>query len=267
MNDSQKKESGSRHSLSLLKLRARLFKKVKANPRLHLRYLKLANRFSNRGFSPPLTAPVKQHEARWREQGTGDSKVAPEVYAQHNASVETLFMDVLPLLSTDCNILEIGCNAGRSLNYLYDKGFKNLTGIEIGGKALEIFKDSFPDSFASTRVIHGNAVEEIRNLESKTYDLVFTHSVLVNIGAKHNDFFREMCRVCKGFILTLESEGSSQAFPRDFEKMFAKNGFAMVGYKWLVWDDAGGLSFPHPVTGKSVLKNNSIRLFAPVEKT
>ncbi|MCP5103375.1 MAG: hypothetical protein GY950_08350, partial [bacterium] len=110
------------------------------------------------------------------------------------------------------------------------------------------------------------AVEEIPKLQSNAYDLVFTHSVLVNIGAKHNDIFKHMCRVCSGYILTLESEGTSGAFPRDFQKMFKKNGFAMVAYHWLVWGDNQPLTYPRPVTGKDILKNNTIRLFAPMEK-
>lgn len=245
--------------------RTRLFNKIKARPRLHLRYLGLAKALASRGITPPLTLSPRLHEVRWKEQGTEGSHVSPEIYLEHNDSIDKLFRDILPLLSPGSSILEIGCNAGRSLDYLFQKGFRNLTGIEIGARALESFKKAFPEAYGSTTIIHGNAAEEIRKLESKSFDLVFTHSVLVNIEAKHNRIFREMCRICRGYILTLESEGSTRVFPRHFQKMFEKNGFAMVSYRWMVWDDNKKLTFPNPVTGADILKNNTIRLFAPVD--
>jgi SAM-dependent methyltransferase len=246
--------------------RNRLYNKIKAHPRLHLRYLGLSKALASRGIAPPLTLPARVHETRWEKQGTEGSGVSPEIYLEHNDSIDKLFQDILPLLSPGSSILEIGCNAGRSLNYLFQKGFRNLTGIEIGAQALETFKKSFPEAYGSATVIHGNAVEEIRKLESDSFDLVFTHSVLVNIEAKHNHIFREMCRICRGYILTLESEGSAGVYPRHFQKMFEKNGFAMVSYRWMVWDDNKKLTFPNPVTGGDILKNNTIRLFAPVSK-
>jgi SAM-dependent methyltransferase len=239
---------------------------MKAYPRLHLWYLGLAKALASRGINPPLTLPPHLHEDRWKRQGTKGSGILPETYLEHNDSIDKLFQEILPLLSPGSCILEIGCNAGRSLNYLFQKGFKNLTGIEIGAQALETFKKVFPEAYNSTNIIQGDAVEEICKLESKFFDMVFTHSVLVNIEARHNHIFREMCRICRGYILTLESEGSAGVFPRHFQKMFEKYGFTMVSYRWLVWDNNKKLIFPNPVTGIDILKNNTIRLFVPIKK-
>jgi len=248
-------------------IRDYLSKRIKANPRLYLRYLRLAILLSNHGITPPLTVKAEKHEAKWRNQGTSKSPIRTENYTIYNDSIEKLFQDVLPLLTPESSILEIGCNAGRSLNYLFNKGFRNLTGIEIGTHALELFEKTFPGAFNSTDIIAGNAVEEIKKLETNFYDLVYTHSVLVTIAARHNHIFREMCRVCRGYILTLESEGQLRAFPRDFKRMFEKNGFAQVAYRWLVWNQDEKLTFPLPVKDEHVLKNNTIRLFAPYVKT
>ncbi|MCU0289361.1 MAG: class I SAM-dependent methyltransferase [Acidobacteria bacterium] len=248
-------------------IRKYLYEKIKAKPPFYLRYLKLAILLSNHGITPPLTMNADKHEAMWRNQGTPKSSIRAENYTVYNDSIEKLFQDVLPLLTPESNILEIGCNAGRNLNYLFNKGFRNLTGIEIGTYALELFEKTFPGAFRSTNIIAGNAAEEIKKLESNFYDLVFTHSVLVNIAARHNHIFREMCRVCRGYILTLESEGHLRAFPRDFRRIFEKNDFAQVAYRWMVWGNDGKLTFPLPVKGECVLKNNTIRLFAPCKKS
>jgi SAM-dependent methyltransferase len=256
----------SRWRLGRGRIKNYLFNRIKANPRLYLRYLRLAILLSNHGITPPLTMQAEEQEARWRNQGTAESSIRTENYTIYNDSIEKLFQDVLPLLTAGSRILEIGCNAGRSLNYLFNKGFRDLTGIEIGLHALELFEKTFPGTFESTNIIAGNAVEEIKKLETNFYDLVFTHSVLVTIPAKHNHIFREMCRVCRGFILILESEGHLRAFPRNFKRMFEKNGFTQVAYRWLVWNQDEKLTFPHPVKDEDVLKNNTIRLFAPYAK-
>jgi hypothetical protein len=48
--------------------------------------------------------------------------------------------------------------------------------------------------------------------------------------------------------------------------MFEKNGFAQVAFRWLVWNQDEKLTFPLPVKDQHVLKNNTIRLFAPYAK-
>jgi len=249
-------------------LRNSLDSKIKQHDHLSSSYLKLAIFLSTHGVHPPLTPSGKRLTKRWAEQGTSNSDVAPETYQRIDDSVEKLFIEVLPLLNRDSPILEIGCNSGRSLDYLFRKGFKNLSGVEIGAKAVESFSKTFPDTYKNSRIIVGDVADEILKLKDDTFDLVFTHSVLVNISAKNNFIFREMCRICRGYILILENEGSSRAFPRDFQKMFEKNGFVMVGYRWMVWNqDKSELVFPTVVSDKAVFGNNVIRLFVPKTRT
>ncbi|MBW2035547.1 MAG: class I SAM-dependent methyltransferase [Deltaproteobacteria bacterium] len=82
-----------------------------------------------------------------------------------------------------------------------------------------------------TEYIVGNACEELMKLPSSSYDLVFTRGVLINIAPKWNGIFREMARVAKSFILTMETEGAYFAYPRDFKKMFRKAGCRQIIYK------------------------------------
>jgi len=201
---------------------------------------------------------------RWAEQGTSSSDVSPDIYTKVDDSTERLFQDVLPILDCNCSILEIGCNAGRSLDYLFHRGFHNLMGIEIGSKAVELFAQTFPDTYEQSSIIVGDAVQEIPKLKDDSFDLVFTHSVLVSISARDNAIFREMCRICRGYILILENEASWNVYPRNFQKMFEKNGFKMVSYRWMVWnEDRSALGFPRAIDN-DVFANNVIRLFAPI---
>ena len=236
---------------------------INGHPLIKHMYFNLAVFCSNHGISPPLSGNADRVEKRWREQTPGDSSRDPLLYVEHDESVDLLFMEILSFLDEDANILEIGCNAGRNLNYLYSKGFKRLTGIEIGAKAEEAMKEYFPDAYKSTKYIVGNAYEELLRLPSSHYDLVFVHSVLVNIAPRWNAIFKEMARVSKSYVLTMESEGSYLAYPRDFEKMFKKVGLKQILYKFYNLSGERRILSPQFIRNE-IFRNNTIRLFVHV---
>ncbi len=221
-------------------------------------YFRLATFLSSRGFQPPLAVSYADMVNRWSIQGMEGSTDDPQTYAKDDRSLEELFKDVLPYLSKDSRILEIGCNVGRSLNYLYKKGFKDLTGIEIGSVAVEKSKVIFPEMAKNSKLIIGDAAKEIKKFEDSEFDLVFCHSVLVNIHPKHNSIFADMARVSSKFVLILENEGSFLAYPRDFKWLFEKNGMKMIVYKLF---EGVCERLAVPFTSNSVYHNNTIRLF------
>lgn len=213
-------------------LRGRARKVVASSSTLSLAYLRVARSMTMLGISPPLSGSAESQERRWHGQGRQGSSDSPESYLDLEDSGASIFSEVVKMLPEDARILEIGCNAGRNLNYLYRHGFTNLWGIEIGPLALKKFGEVFPNARESTHVTCGNAVEEIRSLPTDYFDLVFTRSVLVNIHPKHDSLFSQMARVCRGYILSSEMEGSWTAWPRDFTQLFNRHGFALVSKRY-----------------------------------
>jgi SAM-dependent methyltransferase len=237
---------------------------LEENPTLKRQYLKLAVLCSNNGIRPPLSGKADKVEKGWMEQELGHPSRNPLFYVEHDESVDLLFLDILPFLDEEANILEIGCNAGRNLNYLYSRGFKKLTGIEIGVKAEDVMKEHFSDAYKSTKYIVGNAYEELLRLPSSHYDLVFVHSVLVNIAPRWNAIFKEIARVSKSYVLTMENEGSYLAYPRDFEKMFKKVGLKQILFKFYnLYEERRVLR--HQFIRNEIFKNNTVRLFVHVK--
>lgn len=205
-----------------------LFQRLILNNRFFKKlYLRYATFLCNNGIEPPLTICAWWQERGWANQGLSDRSPDLKHYLVCDDSTEWLFEAILPLIGKDAKILEIGCNAGRHLNYLYEKGYRDLTGIEMAPKAIEMMDDCFPEMSKNIKKITGNAAKILRGLETKSYDLVFCHSVLINISPTHNYIFGEMCRVCRGYIVTFESEGTVTAYPRDFKRMFERHGFKM----------------------------------------
>jgi len=239
-------------------LRAKLARLVLSNRFAKYQYWRLASFLATNGVQPPLSTSSLASSLRWQNQGTEGSTDNPATYAKEDKSLVELFKEVLPYLNKESRILEIGCNVGRALNYLYQLGYHDLTGIEIGEEAVKLARVTFPEMASVSKLIVGSAPLELRKLPSQGYDLVFCHSVLVNIHPKYNYMFKEMARVSRKFVLTLENEGSYLSYPRDFQRSFER-----VGLKMVVSKIFSGVCerFPVPYTEENVFGNNTIRLF------
>src|SRR3989338_4703446 len=64
-------------------------------------------------------------------------KNLPECYyATGQERSEALYQVVKRYAGVSASILELGCNVGRNLDYLFSKGYKDLTGVDINEKAI-----------------------------------------------------------------------------------------------------------------------------------
>jgi len=216
-------------------------------------YLRVARFLATRGIAPPLSLRSRQMAERWRD----DPPSSPSSFLQQDSGIHLLFSDVLPLLEKDSPILELGCNVGRALQYLRDRGYTCLTGVEIGKEALELMESTFPGLRSAARIIEGNAPEVLKTFPDKSYELVFTKSVLTNLGVKYNYVFAEMCRVSRRFILTMENENHCLSYPRDIRALIERGGFKEVVCRIVRPDSTP----PVPFTDMDLFKTIALRLF------
>ena len=97
------------------------------------------------------------------------------------------------------NILEIGCNVGNQLALLQEEGFKNLYGIEIFPKAVELAKTHTK----SINIVQGSGFD--LPFKDNSFDLVFTAGVLIHISPKDiKKIMKEIHRVSKKYIWGFE---------------------------------------------------------------
>lgn len=97
------------------------------------------------------------------------------------------------------NVLDFGCGFGYFLNYFYNKGYKNLHGIDPDQKLL----DQVPKQIKTSLQF-----AQKTNLENNSFDVVFIYCVLHHIG-KDKDYFEaidEALRVLKpqGYLFICE---------------------------------------------------------------
>jgi 2-polyprenyl-3-methyl-5-hydroxy-6-metoxy-1,4-benzoquinol methylase len=157
-----------------------------------------------------------------------DRRNAPECYldARAHARSKMLVALVERHASPGTRILEIGCNAGRNLSFLFEAGFTDLTAIEISKPAIGRFREAFPDVFAATDVHNASVEDVIRDMPSGSFDVVFTMAVLEHIHPDSDWIFGEMVRATRRCIITVEDEVgvSERHFPRNYQHVFERLG-------------------------------------------
>lgn len=161
-----------------------------------------------------------------------DEYNSPESYL----AIETLFRSKLVYFlinesvsgNKNIKILELGCNVGRNLNYLFNRGYHNLTAIELSHNALKLGKQSYPNLFASCRIIN-NSIENCLD-DLTDFDVIFSLATLEHIHKKvAKKVFDSIVQRTK-FIITIEDEitDSHRHFPRNYKYIFEKRGFQQI---------------------------------------
>lgn len=158
---------------------------------------------------------------------------APKWSARSQAIINML----CPLITTENSILEIGCNAGRNLNHLWQAGYKNVRGMEISEHAVKRLRIEYP-SLALIPVDIGPAEQSIQKYESKSVDVIVAISVLEHVHPDSRSLFKDMARVAGKYVLAIEPrEGkrSHMQYPWDVKSEFTAAGLTYIDAKpWSV---------------------------------
>ena len=124
----------------------------------------------------------------------------------------------------DLKILELGPNAGRNLNYLYQHGLTDVHGIEINADAISLLNKTFPHLAGNVKL--SSLEDELPSLDNNEFDLIFSMAVLEHISNESDFILEEIKRVSSRFIITIEDEitsWSERHFQRNYRTIFEKN--------------------------------------------
>lgn len=189
--------------------------------------LRLNQSLIENGRTPPWVWSREQCERFWRASGDGSVGNRPQDYAGKNkAIVDTLDRFWRPEVSPGDSILEIGCNVGANLDRLRELGYQRLGGVEISEAALQELRTTYPQLAASADLHLGAAETVLAGLADDSVDVVFTMAVLLHIHPASTRIFREMARVARSYICTIEAESAlaGYVFPRNYRRVFGRLG-------------------------------------------
>ena len=124
-------------------------------------------------------------------------------------------------------ILDLGCNCGRHLDYLYRRGFHNLHGIDVMNSALRKSAEWFPDTVATCDLKHDTFQHFLLIQSNRSFDIVYSHGATIELVHPSFDIVRHICRISRNYVVLLISE-HSMGYPRFWQYLFRRNGFYLV---------------------------------------
>jgi len=146
----------------------------------------------------------------------------PDFYVHGNERSKILVKLVKNYAKKDMAILEIGCNVGRNLYFLYLAGFRNLHGVELNTDAIYLLKQTYPQLAKSVKLYNIEVEKIIKKFETNQFDVVFTTAVLEHIHPDSVWIFPHISRIAKSILITIENEMHRhwRSFPRNYKRIF-----------------------------------------------
>ncbi|MGE5418067.1 MAG: methyltransferase domain-containing protein [Acidobacteriota bacterium] len=192
---------------------------------------KIRRFFAMRGMNAPLLKSGLPPDY-WQRQQV-NSEHGPDKYLEADSITRTVLDEFITNMDRSASFIEIGCNAGRNLNYLYENGFCNLAGMDINETAIkEIMPANFPGLYQCGKFYIGNSAVEIKGIADESYDVVFSIAVLIHIPPDNISLFKDMVRISKRYIVVFTDENINY----DFAKVFERLGCQLV-YKRLYYGE------------------------------
>ncbi|WP_188205526.1 class I SAM-dependent methyltransferase [Alkalibacillus aidingensis] len=163
----------------------------------------------------------------WKKPGDNNR---PERYLRKLTRSEFLYNYIQKYVDQNARLLEPGCNIGRNLNFLFERGYQKVAGIEINEEAVQLLNKHFPDLGREADIYEGTIEEVITNFKDDHFDLTFSMAVLEHIHPDSDWVFKEISRVTHSYLIIIEDEtwDSSRHFPRNYQEIFEKHGFNQI---------------------------------------
>ena len=138
-----------------------------------------------------------------------------------------LLQRVLANTNPDESVLDMGCNSGANLNFLYHHGYRHLYGVDVGGQALALFSETFPDTYACADVKHDLFQHYLLQCPDGMVDVVHSNGATLELVHPSFPIVKQMCRVARRAVM-VDIQERGHAYPRDYIAQFRAAGFELV---------------------------------------
>jgi len=194
-----------------------------------LRFKYLFSIISKR-LPPKVVRPLSREKLYSYWKTPNDRWNSPELYLQGHERSEFLVSIVKRYLNHEDSILEVGCNVGRNMQFLFDAGFRNLSAVEISAKALELMKLKFPIIAKSSHIYNSTIEDWVQSNSSLQFDLIFAMAVLEHIHWDSDWVFSYLSKMSKKYLVVIEDEWqvSNRHFPRNYKDIFENLGMTQL---------------------------------------
>lgn len=138
-----------------------------------------------------------------------------------------LLVRLMDTTTAQDSVLDLGCNSGANLNFLYLAGYRDLFGVDASGQALALFETAFPSTFAQAQVSHDLFQRYLLRRPDKSVDVLHSNGATLELVHPSFPIVAEICRVTRRAVY-LDIQERGHAYPRDYIAQFRRHGFELV---------------------------------------
>ena len=138
-----------------------------------------------------------------------------------------LLIQLMQRTPNDASVVDLGCNSGANLNFLYQSGYRRLAGVDAGRRALELFAHTYPEAFACARPANDLFQHYLLAQDSNAFDVLHSNGATIELVHPSFPVVAEVCRVTRDSVY-LDICERGHAYPRRYVEQFAKHGFVLV---------------------------------------
>jgi len=136
----------------------------------------------------------------------------------------------------DAVILDLGCNVGRHLNALRERGFRNLHGVDVNATCGAEVGKIFPELAQSASLTWASFQAYLPSVPDGFFDIVFTHGKTIEHMTPRFRIADELARVCRGWLVLGNVGFSTGSYPRFWIYELERSGFALVKLLQPEWE-------------------------------
>lgn len=131
-------------------------------------------------------------------------------------------IDEVPI---SASLMELGCNRGTDMNYLYLVGYRDFKGVDVSSAGLREFARAYPETWACADIQHDLFQRYLINQLSRSVDFIYSNGATIELVHPSFPIVKEICRVARlGVLLELHLTGH---IPRDYLWQFKRHGFSV----------------------------------------
>ncbi len=171
--------------------------------------------------------PTLYRVRTWVNAGPDDGH-GYKKFINMDGKANVLMKEVVYFSSNKNNkILDLGCNVGRCLNYLKDRGYSDLYGVDVSIPAVNVMRDIFPNLYNVAHVETKTFQEFLLNSKDKYFDIIYTLGATVELVPPSFPLIKELTRVANKYVIFMISE-NGHWYSRFWEYEFSTHSFTLI---------------------------------------
>lgn len=179
-------------------------------------------------FTIYFDAKERNHVKSWQEGEEGAYR-DPYHWSVLEPEIKN-FLDIfLNYIEPTDLVLDLGCNVGRVMSYLNENSIRNLHGVDIMKRALDLTPQFFPELINNKRskFFHMTFADFYKVTPKAYYDCTFSRGATIELIHLREKIITNICDTTKKYVFLIINE-NAHSYPKFYIYEFYRNSFDLI---------------------------------------